>query len=200
MSQFNPQRTFIHEVGHFVARELNKRLFKVGNGVEEIFILKVNNIQKTNIGGGTKARIPDLYNHNEVVDIPEYIAVLVYGCLFQILATKVRFDQCFCLERGSYGLKDAEQFSALAKYLSGSKRKEIFDYFDKTYISLLLDNYQHLRQVLDMKFENFIIEDEQLYKIDLLKLESHLADFFTSHSIFYHKMILDLRNICQTKK
>lgn len=197
MSRFNPQRTFIHEIGHFTARELNKSIFKIGLGVEEIYITGKENLSSTKNGGGTKPKKPNGNLDEDIVYNPEeLVAVLLYGCLFQSICFKTEYNDCFIIQDYASGKKDAEHFNSLQKYINGKRRKMIVEYFSVEYINNLKSNSEHFDVLNKLKYEDFVlcIKDGN-YIIDVEKLRNELREFFEVHQSYYKKLIEEIKKI-----
>ncbi len=198
MSTFNPQRTFIHEIGHFIARELNKSIFKIGLGVEEIYITGKENLFSSKKGsGGTKPKKQNEYFDDKIVYNPEeFVAVLLYGCLFQSIYFKTGFNDCFAMQDYANGARDAQEFISLQKYISGKKRKMIIEYFSIEYIDDLKSNSEHFKIINRLKYEDFVlcIRDGD-YIIDVEKLRNELIEFFIVHELYYKKLIHEIKKI-----
>ncbi|GIZ09322.1 hypothetical protein [Flavobacterium sp. UMI-01] len=192
MNSFDPQRTFIHEIGHFIARELNKDVFKIGLGVDEIYITGNENFFTSKNGaGGTKPKKPKDFIENNIVYNPdELVAVLLYGCLFQSIYYKTKFNDCFTIQNYASGKKDAEHFSSLEKYISGQKRKRIVEYLDDEYINVLNSCPEHFELINKLHYEDFIlcIRDGD-YIIDIEKLRNELKPFSEEHASYYKQLI-----------
>lgn len=198
MNSFNPQRTFTHEIGHFVARELNKKIFEIGFGVEEIYITGKENIYTSKNGsGGTIPKKPDDFIENNIINNPaEHVAVLLYGCLFQSIYYKTKFAECFAIENYANGKKDAEDFSSMEKYISGQKRRKIVEYINEEYINDLNSFPEHFKVINELCYENFIIcEKDGDYIINLEKLKNELKSFLEDHIKYYEKLISKIKTI-----
>ena len=73
----NLHRVFFHEIGHYVARELNFEYFQNGNGVEKIFI-KTHKINPNYIeyeGGTIPIKPKDWDGRPTISSIPEHLGV-----------------------------------------------------------------------------------------------------------------------------
>src|SRR4051812_19744682 len=91
-------RVFYHELGHFVAHQLNFAYYK-GNGICEIKIYPCHqNIEE--YCGHTKPIEPEGYDEKDKKPPPaerlaEYLARTVYGCMFQAYYEKSELVNCF---------------------------------------------------------------------------------------------------------
>nr|WP_315172212.1 hypothetical protein [uncultured Flavobacterium sp.] len=194
MKYYNPQRTFIHEIGHFVARELNLNLYKVGYGVEKIYISAKDNL--TYGSGGTVPIKPKNYNNSDPVKNPvELCAVLIYGCLFQSLYLNTEFNFCFQVQDNANGKIDAEHFISLEK--NSKKRGLMIDFVAKEFIELINSEPSHFEIIKKLNFENYIasVNLKGDYIINLDKLKIDLIPFLEEHSKFYKKLVIKFHDI-----
>ena len=192
MNNYNPQRTFIHEVGHFVARELNKKIYNIGNGVEQIFITGDESLMKSIKGlGGTVPKKPEnLIENDEVKNPIELTTVLLYGCLFQSIYTNTKFDNCFNIQSNASGKKDVEHFISLEKYFNGKKRRTIVDFFCYNYFEELSLSPNHFNEINQLNYQDYILEkNDGDYIIDIENLNKDLKNFLSIHEEPYKKLI-----------
>src|SRR5690606_11943361 len=86
---------FFHEVGHYVAQQLNYKIFHTGE-VHQIIIERVFPNGTEDYMGQTISKIPDGESpETPLKNLPEKIAEMIYGCYFQSLFLKEDLDKCF---------------------------------------------------------------------------------------------------------
>lgn len=196
----NRNRVFYHEIGHWAAWELNKLLFNAGNGVRSIKLIAAKSEQEFDYRGETVPLTPENYIQSDNVQhLPEFIGVLLYGCIFQtFFLSKATFKECFNGSSWANGKLDSDEFTALEKQVNGLKRKKIIDYVETDYLNKLRDS-QVFRYVMEFEPDNVLIPDENGYSVDLEKLDDELYDFMQSHQQDYQDFIEAIRAITNSK-
>ncbi|WP_282056035.1 hypothetical protein [Maribacter luteus] len=196
----NLKRVFIHEIGHFVSRELNYEHYQIGLGTEQIYI-EAHKFPKTiEYTGGATAIKPKGYIDNGEVENPiEYMAVILYGCILQTLYLKSKDDYefriCFSISNGANGKLDAEEFSAMEKYLAGPKRKKIVEFIETEYLNKLSADQNHLKKLFELDPLKFVeIRNERLF-VNLDLLRECLRTFMIEHQEYYSDFINNIKLI-----
>ena len=200
MHHENLKRVFIHEIGHFTARELNCQLYKIGEGVENILIQTHSQSNWIDYSGGATARKPKGHIDNgEVENVNQYIAVILYGCIFQTLYLKFesdyKFRECFNLSDSANGKCDAKEFANMGKYITGSKRKEIVEYTSNISLNKLFSDHAHLKKAFDLEPLNFLKTEEIGFSVNLELLKEELTDFIDEHKKYYSEYITNIERI-----
>lgn len=188
------RRTLFHETGHYIARKLNLSIYSKGAGVNEMY-LKEEKYTKNGLdySGGTTAKIPVSHvDEGFIKDVPNYIAVLIYGCIIQVLYQRnfenKKFRDCFSLDNSSQGQSDMDFFIRIGEEFTGPKRLELVEYIENEYLDLIQENYKELEKLLGN--ETFILKQEDLkYILNLERIDQLLEDFLQSHSEYYKKFI-----------
>ena len=139
MNEDNFKRTFIHEVGHFVSYILNENHF-IGGKVESITIHeKIISNSIDYMGITTPVKPINQKKIKGVINLPEKLACLVYGCIFQSLQQKTKFGDCFNnLDSSVNGHHDAQSFvGGLAQYtIPRSIREKLLEFINSYYDDL----------------------------------------------------------------
>lgn len=193
-------RVFIHEIGHYVARELNFKLYNIGDGVERIFI-KTHNLSNTiDYSGETTAKKPEGHVDNDKIEnIAEFTAVIIYGCLFQTLylKSKLEFDfrDCFSPDDSANGQCDFIEFRSMEKYISSHKRKEMVEYSESEYLNQLFKDQSHINKILNLKLLIYLKKENNDFTIKLDLLNKDLADFMTEHEKYYIEYLKNIMRI-----
>jgi hypothetical protein len=187
------RRTLFHETGHYIARKLNLSIYNKGAGVKEMYLKEEYNNYGFDYSGGTTAKTPENYaDEGFIKDVPNYIAVLIYGCIIQVLHQKnienKKFRECFSLKNSSQGKYDIDSFTRIGKEFTGPKRLELVKYIENEYLYLIEENYKELEKLL--RKETFILKIEgSKYILDLEQIDQILEDFLLSHSEYYKNFI-----------
>lgn len=191
------KQIIIHELGHYVARELNFNLFDVGEGVEKVRILTKSKIPYQ---GQTIAIKPKDYNPKEVNNKAEYIAVLVYGCIFEAVFTDKHFIHFF--NEVDSGKHDYSEYNyLLIKYFDEETRIDLICYLRDEYFKLLTDNRNHFDHLFNMNFDNLLITlNDENYEINLEVLKEEIAVFLECHKIFYKGCVSEISRILSLKE
>jgi len=198
MNTSNLKRVFIHEIGHFIARELNKECFNIGCGTDSIYIQSHNISGNIDYTGGTKAIKPIEYVDNVEISNPiELMAVVLYGCTLQTLYAHgvYKFQDCFNLKDNANGKHDAMDFVALGKYFSGTQRRKIVEFIESDYLTKLNQDQSHLKKVFDLEPLKFLKSEGDLLNVNLGLLKECMIDFFNEHKTYYRYFIAKLKNI-----
>ena len=200
MKNQNLKRVFIHEIGHYVARELNCELYNLGDGVEQIFIKTHNFSNSIDYLGGTTARKPKEYVENgEIKNVYEHTAVLLYGCLFQTMYLKsisnYEFRSCFNLKENANGKCDAKEFNAMSKHITGPIRKKIVEYTENKYLNMLNADQNHLQKIYKLEPSKFLKANDDGYCVHLELLKKELSYFIIKHKKYYSDYIQNIKRI-----
>ena len=181
------KRVFFHELGHFVAHEINKRYYN-GTGTKsiEIFPFPYNNEL---FEGDAKINCSEDEREKNVPSIDliaEYLASSTYGCIFQsYYKNEETLDDCF----KDNGMKDSEQWlKALRNYRIDDYKGEITsaenEYFKMLREKGALDDFMKLEP------ENYLTERGiENYNVDVDKLRKDTEAFVTVHQKGYDELI-----------
>ncbi|WP_423738036.1 hypothetical protein [Chitinophaga caseinilytica] len=196
-TQRKKERTFWHEVGHFVAQELNKKYFG-GCGNLEIRISKALVHNEIEFHGEAKKNVPDEYRESDAIkDYPApIIASLAYGCFFQSAFLGQRLDAC--LNHRYLGVVGYYDFQKI------NRHKTLFSLTPdemKKLDQCLEDQFSVIRQSLDQLnfFETHIQDkieddsDETIVSGDSLR--NLFNDFIAKHEKTYLNFVEKIKNI-----
>ncbi|MBS9774434.1 MAG: hypothetical protein KGV59_04670 [Tenacibaculum sp.] len=180
-------RVFFHEIGHFIAQELNYKLFKVGLGTEKIWIESKRFSNKIDYCGGVRPKKPvDYVDDGEIRKPIHYISNIIYGCIIQTLYLKskedYKFHDCFDYRDDANGKSDVEHFASTGKYFDGKIRKKVIEFIKNIYISRLENDKNHLKKLFLLEPTKFIITSKTRRKeLDLNLLRESMSDFLVEH-------------------
>ncbi|MBA3827533.1 MAG: hypothetical protein H0X33_01210 [Taibaiella sp.] len=190
----NIQRVFIHELGHFVANEINLSCYG-GSGTEAITIFPCK--ENPNIFcGGTTPVLPLDTNPSTPPPIERLAQNLVgisYGCIFQAYYQQGSLSNCFRVN----GCND---FEARRGFLSTHKLNHIDAQLFKLsndYLEYLLKD-EHLHKFINIDISLFLdIKSTAEQKIDIQKLKDVTSTAIENHKNHYdlhvqeHQKIID---------
>lgn len=196
------QQTFFHELGHFVSRELNKSLYSLGKGVEEIILYS-----KPSQFLGRISLIDKTENYS-LPNAPQDCANLIYGCIFQTLhlnfiqfdSAQFEFLDCFDLNAKNGGAHDCQDFNKgpIRNYVKGKAREGIIEYVSTIYLNEVQKDF-HL--IHDLNFKEYsVVNKNGNYSVLLKKLNDQLTHFFEIHSFNYKILIEKIIAIIEASK
>ncbi|MBL0309486.1 MAG: hypothetical protein IPP77_07385 [Bacteroidetes bacterium] len=192
MSEIHPavRTVFFHELGHFIARELNLEHFKVMGTTKEINIYPSSHSWRE-YDGETVPLIPVGEDPNKpIVSIAEQLAVLPYGCLMEAIFIKKEFKTCFA--HNDSGGKDVNDWSGLKDKTKDSKAlnqivEEHFTYLSENKI---------FSEILNLDVGSFLVQTvERRYSVDLDKLKKAIKPFLNKHEELYLSFVRRIRDL-----
>lgn len=186
------RRVFFHELGHFVAHEMNQRYYS-GTGIRSItiqphylgdhlFVGEAN----INLSDDERERMAPPLKY-----LPEYLASSTYGCIFQAYYQKTKLSNCLKVN----GEDDMTKWhgSLLAnslEYHNADVAVAEEQYFD------LLVQKRALDTMMMLNPENYLVEEgNQRYVVDIDRLRIDTDAFIDFHIEYYNTLILDYKNI-----
>ena len=190
-------RVFYHELGHFVARELNKEYYS-GKDVKQIILHPCD--QKRDLYCGQtdvekeeeKSAADQQPTRKELAEI---LASIMYGCMFQSYFMKQAFVDCLIIN----GREDLQtRLSALNLHKLFWHRSSFTEIEDAYFEDL----------VKDLSLEKFRVSnpDEYLneyadnqYLVNIEKLCKDLKPAFDAHADLYKKFVSQLENVIAEK-
>ena len=181
------KRVFFHELGHFVAHELNKRYYK-GTGTKSIEIFPTE-VDKNLFQGDAKVVCTADEKERDVPNIemlPEVLAAATYGCIFQAYYKKEdSFDDCFAKN----GTEDTTLWKeAMRNFRIDDFRNEILADEREFYKSLW--SKKELEDFIKLDQENYLTEHgTENYYVDIDKLRTDTEAFVTNHRKAYDALI-----------
>lgn len=186
------KRVFFHELGHFVAREIN-HLYYSGQGTKsiEIYPYPYNNelfLGDTKVNqsvDGSEKKAPT------VEKLPEYLASSTYGCFFQSIYQNSSLKQCFAQN----GEDDMQKwFSAMLANGLDWCNSDIANY-DSEYFDLLKEKGE-LDELMKLVPENYLIDNgNNSFDVNIVKLKEDILPFIKNHYKVYRKLIEKYKEI-----
>lgn len=187
------KKTIIHEIGHYTARTLNHEIYKIGEGVDKIEFEKKNAFEYE---GRTIPIKPENYKEsNPIINLPEYISIQFYGCIFQSLYLEEEFNNCFAIHKN--GEKDVSAYSHHTNDLAKEKKMRISKYFREHHIPKLKSNKEHFAEIFDKDYSNLLRVESFGYTLEMNELRKELDQFLIKHTSYYNELIIKIRTIIQ---
>ncbi len=181
------QITFIHELGHHIANELNYRLFHFDRRTKSIHLYPSEH--GNFFDGKTISR-----NANKDYYLPEntpleYIRSF-YGCLFESLLRDINIDKCLCGYITPLDIKvnlckgraDYYQMASISMRPEVKNRFEWWRYLTNDYFKLMKNKIGVFKTVFHLNVLDFISnKDNDRHKIDLNRLNLVIEPFLINH-------------------
>lgn len=191
-------RVFFHELGHLVANNLNMKHFG-GYGVEKIIIKPCGN-HPGEYCGELFPILPDGRTHTDGIHVPksklaQYLAGLMYGCIFQSYHQQSCLKQCL----DSNGCEDITEYSgALSKHGIGYTNDSIYSIIEQHFRTLMQQNT--LDAFMDLNPETFLEIDPNheaptTYSVKMDLLISAIQPFIDILKPIYVSLIQELEKI-----
>ncbi len=195
----NLNRVFFHELGHFIAQELNYKIYNVAQGTEEIWIKPLILNKDIDYIAGTKVKKPKGYilkKDKRIIDFPiHFIGNVVYGCIIQTLYLKrnekYKFEDCFGFPNKN-GSDDVSNFASTNNYFNSKKRREVINFIKNNYIQELENQKRHMDKLFSLNVIDFLNDN---YTIKLNELRIVLKDFMSEHEKNYSYFIEKIKKI-----
>jgi hypothetical protein len=189
---------FFHELGHFVANEID-RLYLSGIGSKEILLYPCE-ANHSVFCGHTKRDLPDEIiakrNPPPKGRLGQLLTASVYGCIFQAYAMSTDFRCCFDIN----GINDLEDWSSgLNIHKISYANKAVWE-CEKAYFDMLVEN-KMLDCFINLNPEDYMIQIENdHFMVDLRKLCTDTSAMIASHSAQYLAHIAQIQKIIDLTK
>lgn len=179
-------RVFFHELGHFVAREINQKYFN-GTGSKEFLIYPCDQ-DPHEFCGHIVPNVPNgvyMTKPPPLIRLAEHLTSLFYGCVFQAYYNQTDLKDCF----NKYGNDDMNSwYTSLNENNLSHINKNIAN-IEKEYFNSLLKE-RTLDDFMTLDPENYLIENgEKRYYVDIQKLREDTMDLVKKHYIVYNELI-----------
>lgn len=197
------QRVFIHELGHFVAAELNFILYNFDRRAIEMKLEPRPGTKFYNGSIRTNKSMDD--NYHPINTSKEYVQTF-YGCLFECLFRHIHINDCIknSVTREEHLISNIGNGKIDALYIySYAQRKEIkevsskwYEYVTSVFFSSMKTKRHYFRKIFTIEIENFILDEiDGTFFIDLVKLRSECEIFINEHKRIYSDLISKLESI-----
>ena len=183
------RRVFFHELGHFVAQEINRRYYD-GRGVKEIVIHPCER-NFNELCGYTKPNVPKGYNDKVVKAPPIYrlplkLASLTYGCMFQAYLTGGALLECY-REHGESDMNSWANYISANRFgytIKADLGKIEAQYYNSLVTGKLLEDFRELNP------SDYLSSPKpNNYDVDVEKLRRHTHQMLIAHRKDYRKLI-----------
>ena len=175
-------RAFYHELGHFIAQEINQK-YHEGPGVKEIVPFQ------------SPANY-DFFEAKTILfknDFPTrerllpYLASNTYGCIVQAYFKSQTLDECFKIN----GERDSRQWNkCITDHGLNGFQPDLFG-CEKKYLQRITNNGE-LEYLKNLDPDKYLLKkDETNYSVDIKLLRSDLAQFIDSHTKVYSELLRD---------
>lgn len=192
MSDF--ERVFYHELGHFVARELNAKYY---NGAPtKSFEIFLHDSQSGLYCGELRV---DKSNHPTEGDAPKlenlatYLASSVYGCFFQSLYLGQSLNDCF----NRNGQDDCQKWISSLTANKLAHLKVAFVDIEKKYFDSL-KNDPSIIEILKLDHRDFLSKpspEAQNYCADIKILKERLKPLIDEHYTSYQELVTQYQQL-----
>ena len=109
------RRVFFHELGHFVAREINRKKYGDMWQTKEIKLYSKNGQY------GGEINPIKYYDEMPVIPIAEAISISTYGCFFEsVYCNGADWNECFCDTGECHGYQDAFSWRKALSYANNN--------------------------------------------------------------------------------
>lgn len=194
-------RAFFHELGHFVAQELNWKYFN-GTGTESIDLYPCDGYSNIYCGEIEPTKPPnyseDQYRVVPLEKLAQFLAMNVYGCIFQSYFLRDSLGSCFAPQEN--GGKD---YAASRGQIDLNRLLSAFSQF----YQVCEDHFAMLRQshIIDVFIklspEDFLeSRGGGNYSVNLEKLRKSISLDISNHLPHYEKFTTELQSIIIEKK
>lgn len=203
------KRVVIHESGHFVAHMLNQSLYDLGE-VDKIKIKRVE-IDSQFFYGGSIILIkpPGLDLTKGVINLPQRLAVLVYGCFFQCIFLEKEFESCFDrFDNSKNGCSDHRfYFNALNQFdIPTGADIKLMSYIRDEYFPEIFRNKEEFDQIFNLDYNRVLSNEGDTFHVDLNQLKLLLGKFIENHKEQYKNFVetiketIDWENVKKLQK
>lgn len=180
------KRVFFHELGHFIAREINHKYYN-GQGTKSISIYPYPHNDELFLGD-TKINLSANGKEKESPskqELAEYLASSTYGCIFQAYYQKTSLKQCFDNNGGDdlnkwFGALLSNDLDWLNSDIASADR----EHFDS------LNEKGELDDMMKLIPQDYLIDNgNQNFEINIPKLQEDTFSFIEKHFSIYQKLI-----------
>ncbi len=202
MKKKNLHRVFIHELGHYVAHELNYELYGFGE-IGAIEFVEHNLPNGIDYEGKTIPKIEIGQSQNDkLINLPEKIAELVYGCYFQSIFTEMPLKICLDIyNESANGYIDAQNIaSGLKQFFINKQRVVLYPFLHEEYFDELKTKTNIFKSLFEVNHLDYIIKTDFGYKTDLTKLQKLTAEFRAEHKSDFKDFVERIKEIIDWKK
>lgn len=190
-------RVFFHELGHFVAHEINF-LYYSGTGTKSITLYPVSHNDSRYVGDAKINLSADVKEKDcpSLEMLPAYLASSTYGCLFQAYQTNGSLDDCFKIN----GQKDAEQwYWVLRTHRLDDYKSEVTAAEKEFFVKLVKEKLLEKFMLLDP--DKYLIKiDSANYVVNMELLREDTKSMVEEHVSVYREMVENITGLVDKYK
>lgn len=199
------QITFIHEIGHHVANELNRNIFDFDRTTKSIMLYPS---EIGNFFDGRTISSNSMQNSYHPENSPyEYIRSF-YGCFFESLFRKIDIGKCLCGQvtpedisnNLCKGRADYYQMAEISMRPEINQRFEWWRYLTVDYFNLMKLKETAFKYIFGLNFSDFVLkENNSKYEIDLKLLNKKIETFLIEHRSDFEMAVNQLKLLNDSK-
>jgi hypothetical protein len=193
---------FFHEIGHFISHQLNYKHFGIGE-VDKIILIEKRPHGVVEYEGQTISKVPNgKTNLEPILNLPEKIAELIYGCYFQSIFLNKELDICFDYRnKSARGYRDSQNLiGGLSQFnIDENKRRKLYPYLKEKYFNELKKHTYEFELLFKLNPMDFLKENENGFEVELKKLDNSLTEFMEKHSTDFIEFVENIREILNKK-
>lgn len=191
------KKVFIHEMGHYVAQELNHELYGIGRVSSIEFIRETSGEKIDYIGKTVSEKGISVNDDNKLINLPERIAELVYGCYFQSIYLDFTLEHCLDINnKSANGHKDAWDIaSGLKQFNVKNERQALYSFLHKEYFDDLKNYKSDLKSLFQFDVKEFLLATENGFTTDLNKVYKITSNFRKLHKEDFKGFVEKIKEI-----
>lgn len=189
-------RVFFHELGHFIARQIN--LLKYGG--PDIMEIKIFPCERdaNEYCGHLRPIIPpnvDLTKPMPIERLPSYLASIPYGCFFQAYYTKEPLN--FCFEK--YGDDDETKFEANLKSQGLKYSLEDFRNINSLFFEQVTAT-KKFEKIMKISPIHYLKEEfPGKFSVNIEKLKLDIAPLLEDQIMIYAQLVNDYERLIKSR-
>lgn len=191
----NLDTVFFHELGHFVA---NKLIFELHNifEIEKVLLLKKTTYE-LDFEGQTIKKTSEKDKNVPLINLPEKLCSLIYGCYFQCLYLGDDLISCFDSDSYCKGRKDYLDFAEGLRMfeINNQAKKNLWEYLSVEYFESLKEYRGLSKSFFKLDLNDFLIEKTIGYEVDIVELENHINPYLKEHKAMLDGCIKRIKEI-----
>lgn len=186
------KRVFFHELGHFIAHEINRKFYQ-GTGTKSITIYPSADNPELFLGDAKINLSADERERNAPIKerLYEYLASSTYGCIFQAYYLHSELAECF----NQNGHDDTEKWNASMRHHGLDDLRPQISAAEKQYYASLRQDGQ-LDEIMVLDPEKYLIDaGNGSYIVDIDKLAQDTTNFTDNHQPTYAQLLKSYQEI-----
>lgn len=191
----NLETVFFHELGHFVANKLINELYNIFEIEEVLLIQKYTN--EVDYEGQTKRKIPLGKAATPLINMPERLCCLIYGCYFQSIYLNTDLDMCFNQRSYYKGCQDYLDFAECLRMfkIENKTKRELLEYLTVEYYGNLKAGDSLSKALFEIDPRKYLKQIQGGYEFDIIKLENNIQSYLEQHRPTFAHCISRIKSI-----